>query len=347
MPWPGLFLEVRMTLLAIEGFEGFGTTTGAALTGLSSKYSGTNLAEAHLEDGRYGGYAMESRGSFLTEIQVPITSTNIYIGFAWKIRSGASLVNNVNLLRVIGGIQIGALRTITGGELRYFTSGLSQTTSGLALTTDTWYYIEVNHNTHASTGSFSVRVDGVEVLSAGPGNTGGSVDSVNFGVGADGYYYDDIYILDSAGSVNNTFLGDREIVAMLPDGAGDSNDWTNSASSGGANNFGFVDETGSDGDSTYNESNTTNHLDLYDFADLASDTTINGIQVNAVRRVTTGSNTFYQPCKSGSTTSDGSSQSVSSTTYATGRRIMETDPDTAAAWTTSGLNAAQFGIKVG
>jgi hypothetical protein len=219
----------------------------------------------------------------------------------------------------------------------------------LGLATDTWYYIEVLMTTHPTTGAYELRVDGVNVLSGSNVDTEftgtNNHDTIRFGGSADGYKYDDIYVLNTSGSVNNTFLGDREVVGLLPNAVGDSADWTNSAASG--DNFEYVDEAGSDGDSTYNESNTTNHVDLYNFENLTGSSDINGIQVNAIRRVTTGSNTFYQPCKSGATTSDGTSESVSSTTYGTGRRVMESDPDTSTAWTTSGLGSAQFGIKVG
>ena len=51
--------------------------------------------------------------------------------------------------------------------------------------------------------------------------------------------------------------------------------------------------------------------------------------------------------KSGAAEDAGTGEVIASATYRCLRRISETDPATGVAWTVSGLNAAQFGVKVG
>jgi hypothetical protein len=51
--------------------------------------------------------------------------------------------------------------------------------------------------------------------------------------------------------------------------------------------------------------------------------------------------------KSGATEDAGTGEVIASASYKVLRRVSETDPATGVAWTVSGLNAAQFGVKVG
>jgi hypothetical protein len=48
--------------------------------------------------------------------------------------------------------------------------------------------------------------------------------------------------------------------------------------------------------------------------------------------------------KSGTTEDAGSGITITDTSWGTVVRVVEEDPDTAVAWTPSGVNAAQFGI---
>ena len=53
--------------------------------------------------------------------------------------------------------------------------------------------------------------------------------------------------------VNNNFLGNNKIVAMLPASAGDSSDWT---PTGSANHYATVNENPPDDDTTYVQDST-------------------------------------------------------------------------------------------
>jgi hypothetical protein len=148
--------------------------------------------------------------------------------------------------------------------------------------------------------------------------------------------------LNGSGSVNNDFLGNRKVVALNPDGAGDDTDWTPSAGS----NYQNVDDGGlTDDDTTYNETSTDTHQDLYTYDDLPGDAaSIDGVQVVTEVRITSGQMDISNVIKSGTTEDAGSATTITDTSWGTVNRIEEQDPDTATAWTPSGVNAAQFGI---
>jgi hypothetical protein len=169
---------------------------------------------------------------------------------------------------------------------------------------------------------------------------------VRLGYSYPGFLYDDLYLCDLSGSVNNDFLGPRQVEAVLPNGDTASKDWTPSS---GTDHYAMVDEAGPDNDTTYIEANVAGYKDLFDYGALSRITSgINGIQINSDVRCT-DSNQFnlLQVAKSGSTESDGTAVAVNSTSFKTKARILEQDPSTLAAWTASAVNAAQFGVKVG
>lgn len=150
---------------------------------------------------------------------------------------------------------------------------------------------------------------------------------------------------DDTGDVNNDFLGDCHIEGSLPDGAGDSTQWTPSS----GNNYQAVDETAPDGDSTYIESETAGHKDLYSHSDLTRITgSIVGVQVNMVGRLTKAATprTVKAKAKSGTAEGDGANYQYDSTDYRNAIGIFESNPDTTAPWTVTEINSAQFGLEL-
>ena len=91
--------------------------------------------------------------------------------------------------------------------------------------------------------------------------------------------------------------------------------------------------------------------DFYQYTNLSriTDEDIFGIVVKTEPRMTAfpGDLDLHQTVKSGTTTSDGDAFNIADDSYTSIQRVLETDPDTSSAWTVSGVNAAQFGIKTG
>jgi hypothetical protein len=101
------------------------------------------------------------------------------------------------------------------------------------------------------------------------------------------------------------------------------------------------------GDLSYVTSSTVGAEDRYNFASLSSTpANIAGVKVSALLRKTdVGARTITLQLKSGSTEVTGSSQSPA-TSYAYFSAYQDTDPNTSAAWTASGVNSLSAGTKV-
>ena len=88
-------------------------------------------------------------------------------------------------------------------------------------------------------------------------------------------YFDDLYVCDGSGSVNNDFLGDVRVVTVRPNGAGGSTQWTPDSGS----NYARVNETISGEDSNYVEDGTSGHEDRYAYGDLSGVLGIKGLVI--------------------------------------------------------------------
>jgi hypothetical protein len=138
----------------------------------------------------------------------------------------------------------------TGG-----TTLLASSTNALA--TGSWNFVEVKLTIADSGGVFEVRVnESVWVTFTGDTKQSSSQTTANrilFSSRSTDCGFDDLYICDGTGSVNNTYLGDVRIDTVRPTGAGN---YTEFGHQGSSNNWDNVDDTTIDSDSSYNYSNT-------------------------------------------------------------------------------------------
>jgi len=348
-----------MALRWIEGFETFGAsgTTGSTLeTALQQKYDEANTTaggdDGEIVAGRGSGLGIEwGGGAYHHSIRVDLDSQATWIiGFAVKLPSSYS--NGGNWLQIID--SAGPTNQIVldreGATLRLKRNTTVLDTYGLS--TNQWVYVEVKVTIHNTTGSYVVRFNGTAVMSGSSVDTqassNASADRLIFY--GDQYAlttWDDIYVCDSTGSTNNDFLGDMKVTGIVPNGdVTGEKDFTCST---GTDHYALVDEEPPDGDTTYVESGTSGDRDLYDYENIDTGITgIKGIQINTIARVTDAqSKTLITSCKSNTTVDEDAGVSIGSTSFVGQGRIMEQDPDTSSAWTAAGINAAQFGVKVG
>lgn len=340
----------------IEGFEGFGSSNGSAAVGVVGKYHPFDSdSDFTVRAGRTGGHALEITGTgTLKGFQTPAlaTMTTVTIGFAFK-QAAFNILHNV-LQIMDGNIVHGTLRILTSGEWRYHHSSevgtTLGTTSGFAATAGNWVYVELVVKIHDTLGTVDLVINGASALSLSGIDTrnagNASCDRVRFygsSNGSDDPTYDDIYVLDDSGSVNNNRLGAQKVIGIFPDGDGSSTQFTPSSGS----NYAAVDEAANDGDTSYVESGNSGDLDLYTYGTVNSLPNIKGLQINTVARETdANAHSLKQVVKSGGTTSEGSGISIGSPTFRTVSRILETDPETSAQWDAAGVDAAEFGVKV-
>lgn len=341
-------------LLWIEGFEAFGSSPGSP-TGVTNKYNTTgSTTNMTLIAGRVGGLALKPHNDTGGSSIAPPSFGNVaswVVGFG--MRPGNALISTRLISWYDSSSEQFTLRMTSAGELAVYrgTTLIATSSGAVGIGVNSWCFIEVKL-TIGNAGAYEVRLNGVNVLSDGSEDTQQTANAYAQTIRFWGTFdssagnqiaYDDIYIADQTAGEVDDFIGSHKVVTIYPDGDGAATDLT---PTGGGSHYTQVDENPHDGDSTYVQSAVDQDEDLYDFQDVVlSD--IKGIQINAVCRETDATPfSLRLLCQSDMTLDTGSDISIGSTTYVTRHRILEADPDTTAAWTDTGISAAQFGIRV-
>jgi hypothetical protein len=119
-----------------------------------------------------------------------------------------------------------------------------------------------------------------------------------------------------------------------------------SGSNPGAANWMAVSEIPPDDNSSYVTDATPGDIDRYTFPSIAG-STVKAVAVNIrTQKDDAGTRTIRAVTKSAGTTADsGTDFALSLSSYADFQGVFETDPNTGVAWTTAGVNAAEFGMK--
>jgi len=119
-----------------------------------------------------------------------------------------------------------------------------------------------------------------------------------------------------------------------------------SGSNPGAQNCMAVSEAPPDDDSSYVTDATVGHLDRYTYPSI-SGSAVKAVCVNMRAEKDDAGTRQIRACgKSGGTTFDnGADFSLSLSSYGDFFACFEVDPNTGVAWTVSGVNAAEFGVK--
>lgn len=330
-----------MALVLVEGFEGFQTSDIAKKGGYT--HSGAAIVTS---SGRRSGRALEV-DSVAKWCKIPFTAlTTVYAGFAVHLPAdaiGTEFPSSyyIFLLGNSDGNQL--YFTMNNSRILCVQRGASTllATSSNYLRTG-WNFIEVQATANNTTGAVLVKIGGVTEINISSQDTLNTGSTTNFSYiqfSANWSYdtlFDDLWI-DDAG-----LKGDCRIDVISPSGAGNSTQWTPSTGS----NYACVDEIpGSATD--YVQSSTANQVDTYAFGNLSAlSTTIHATALNAmIKKTDSGSRGISPVTRSGGTDYVGSETSpTTSDLYMT--EIRETDPDTAAAWDESGVNAAEFGVKL-
>lgn len=214
----------------------------------------------------------------------------------------------------------------------------------------TWNYIEIDVTFNSAVGAVTVYVNGKAVLTLTNVNTspytvaGVPTNQANqFGlISAAGngteILVGDIYLVQGAGA-----YGDVSNECLFPTGAGTATQWTPSAGA----NWQCVDEATPNGDTDYVEDSTPGDRDTYAMGNLSGGiTSIASVQniVNA-RKTDSAARVIASVIRSGGTNYDGANMNLSSA-YLFYWQDYDTDPNTAAAWTTANVNAVEAGEKM-
>jgi hypothetical protein len=332
-----------MALLFADGFE----DGSQAWTLENSMALGT---------GRFGnGVVAGANTSSQANVGILPIST-VIVGFAFKPAGTGFFFNlyqgpypQVSLTRGASG-EIVVYRGLTAG------SPLATSATNV-LPAAAWSYVEVKTTINNSTGSVVVRVNGVQVVNVTGVDTQeepslATADMVrlgqaSIGLTAVGNAWDDVYICNTTGTVNNDFLGELTVDHLRP-GADDTAQWLGSDGNS-TNNYDLVDEAGTAVTTDYVASSTVGQRDLYTpvASTKAATSPVLGVVVCAVAMKTdAGTRTVKLDVKEGSggTVRQGTEQGLP-TTFGELRQVFERKGD-GSQFTVADVNALRMGIEV-
>lgn len=342
-----------MALIWVEGFENYGVTlnstigfaNGSGTAPMNLKYP-TIFRNFTLSDGRFGGYAAKTAFSDGRITTPTFTTQNTWIlGMAFYYNNAAGTLTATTLVRYF-------LNTTVQCTLSSLTSGQIQLTSGANNFTSSgkngyiknlmWNYLETKL-TFTNTGSYEIRLNGYTILS-GTGDMTATSDGVN-NFEIRGWVLDDIYICDNTGSKNNDFLGDSQIVGILPNSDGNYTSWTPNS---GLTHYSRVNEVPPTfNDSSYVSTGTITNIDSYVYSNISGTnfTDVAGLQVNTIARKDDGATREISAlARYNGTDAFGSTKTLTSS-YSTYEEIFEED-STGTNWTETNINSAEFGMRM-
>ena len=339
-----------MAVIFVDGFDAYNGITSAG--GISSVYSYfLTVNNFALTTGRFGG-----QGVIFYDGAISYALSNTYnegtVGFALRVDAYPPS-SYTSVFSVSPGQFINAPRTYgqftiqmdAAGTLSAYRSNTLLGTTSASLALNVWNYVEIEFNINDTTGFIKIYFNGNQVLNL----TG--IDSKNltaagfnqFMFGTNTIIYgdftiDDLYLTDTP-----TRLGEQRVETLRPSTDTAQKQWTPST---GSDNYATIDETLMS-NTDFVSASSAGVYDLYDFSNLSSvANSITAVTVSALSQKTdAAARAIAFPVKSGSVTSDGANNYLS-LGYTLNTRLLETDPNTSSAWTSSAVNSIQAGIKV-
>lgn len=342
-----------MTVVWVDGFDLYDGTnallahryadpsTGSHQTNRTGRFTGSKALQMNT------GITVNSR------LTVPVTSgDNWSVGVAVNPQGSASLsgitaggdgfIYFMNGSTVIAKLGIKTDGSVVCGRGDFTTNIIGTASAAGVLTVGNYTFLEVEFTRNATTGVFKVYANGALIITNTGANTGASsIDNIALQnpSGSDGVTIDDWYIASGA-----THLGDCRVQTLQPSADTATKQWTAST---GTNHAALVDEMPSNGDSDYISDSTVGNKDLFDVADLA-DSPANIFAVQAVivaRKDDASLREVRTNMKDGATTTNGTTRTLGSSYKLWVDPLQLTNPDTAAAWTASDVNAMQLGVE--
>lgn len=280
---------------------------------------------------------------------LPSAVSTIIVGLAIKAVSGLSYQSNTILLKS-GATYVTWLATETSLGLTVNRTGATLATSTTLLSSTAWQYLEIKIVCSLTSGSVTVRQNGVVTASATGINTGSAtVDAVSLKFAQNGsggtwgnpFSADDLYICDGTGSTNNDFLGDIQVSTVLPDGNGSYSGLVGSDGNS-VDNYLLVDELPPSA-TDYVGSDTIGAKDTYSFANITTGRVPLGVMACSTATGTGSGRAVARGSNGTVVTGADKTMTGSPLIFA---EVFSTDPATGAPWTEAGVNAAEFGWEV-
>lgn len=322
--------------------------------------------------------------SGLASLRITLAASFSWVNYQWKgtANSGEAFVRvcmNFSSLPGAGTVELFTLSdnvavnqalyvryNATGTLLQLIDNAGAVIGSSPAVTTGTWYVVEVRAIGGVGTGTAVARLNGVQFASSTTA-TVADFNSVYLGVAFAAstitYFFDDIAINDTTGTVQNSFPGLGKIIHLQPNAAGDNNAWTVQVggTAGAANNFSRVKEITPNDVIDYNGEVLSGNTDDYNLLDtpsaIAASDTIVLVQVGVrYRAVVAAAEAAFQlriKKASGGTVTSSTAITPNATAFKTNANAVPriypltlyVDPD-ASNWTKATLDTTQIGYNI-
>lgn len=360
-----------MTLRLIDGFDYLGATTSDARRVAmwpAMGWSGDVLAMERSSSTAFGyGYSMSIGGSFST-----LTSyrslrgrhdddlTHVVFGSRMFIPTATPTTDIApyDSMTSTGAPQFTVSFTITGNIIFTPATGAVHTSNAWAFNPGRWFYFDMKWFPATGTdGWIEIRVNTVVVLSVPACATAGGtlvaeaggkrgVDVMKFhtgGTDAGRHLFDDMYLLDSLGAVNNDYLGNVRVKAMLPVSDATPTNWTIGGTTPAATNWQSASNNDMN-DTKFVYTDTPGDRDLYNIDPNLNTPYVYGIEVDGVYRQDDATQRVVRNrAKTNLGTNLDGADTYTNGYFTNAADIFETNPDTAVAFTGAEVNGMTTG----
>lgn len=332
--------------MAILELQSFSTTSTLSQLGGTI----TESAAIVVGNGRLAGNTLNAPNvnDYWTKASVFANTATLTIGHAFYY-GGYPGADTICTVLTDGGSRQLEWGINTAGCIFVNRAGTRLATSTRQVLPGVWHYIEMEA-TIGNSGSVKIWLNGEELTeltlsgvdtqaTANAYANGYTIGTCYLGGQAtlSGGYWCDLYVA-------TTRLGDMRVAVIKPTAEGNTTQWTPSTGTDNALN---VDEIPPNDNTDYNSDATVGDKDTYVTSDLpVAATTVHALKVKLRAQKTDAGTRSIQPViRHSGTDYDGTGVALA-TGYTYIDQLYVTNPGTAAAWTESDVNNAEFGVKV-
>lgn len=370
-----------MALLYIDGFDHYTNATGsgnrlyeiapAYWSGVSGEENddhfvtspmpelGTRGLQFRLGSGSSISSAVSMR-NLLAPPKLLVSGETLGIGFHFYLEDLPNTAHKGGLVGFGDASQTYRMvRVDTSGVLHYWSgstsTGDSLVNSGVLISPEVLYHLEVFTYLHASEGSIEVRLNGVTVINEDNLNTlptelpfiklaiakeasptGGASQTAKI-------FYDNLYMWDSEGPFNNDFLGERNVMTVPVASDEVPQDWSLSS---GSDAYDLLDNVPPDPLNDYIESTAANEVSKFGIATLDSmEISVVGIQTTVQAYKTGTSDTEIDIGVDSGSVLDVGTRSLTQDQPTYVHHISEVNPDTSEPYTPAETQSALVHIE--
>ncbi len=341
-----------MSLEFMDNFSNYGTDENNLLDGVYAEIfdNGTQLTTD--PDGVSGGMVLKMSGAGTQGIRKVLSAAQTTVGIA--VRTWISELPNANAKTILvfrdaaNADQVTLQMNSTGTLSVTRGSTVLNTTTVPVITAAAWNHIEMKVLFSQTVGTIEVRVNGVPKIDLENQDTCNTAlvecsQIVLTNLSNNHFLYmKDLYIWNDGGSIYNDFVGDVQIVTLLPD-TDVSLNWTPSTGLDGSN---LIDETTPDDTDYISADDSPPAAFVCELTDLDSEVvSVKGLMIfSRMLKTDGGTATVQNSIVSNGDDGNGADRAITvAATYWMDQ--IELDPDTAAAWSPIAVNNARLKIN--